>query len=192
MITERCYTVNRYRDSRTEHILSEAEALVWDLQELDADVETDPDSWAYPTESRAFILAAIEDAHAELERRTRLRGRPGSPPWPITWRDRRPDAETIRRRIDLADYAERMTGVVFERAGDELKARCPLPGHDDRTPSFYVHPGKQVFNCFGCGRGGDLFNFVEYLYQLPSFTAALDALAADPEMTTTGEAVRLG
>lgn len=44
--------------------------------------------------------------------------------------------------------------VQLKRQGDELAGKCPLPGHDDSTPSFRVNASKNVFHCFGCGRGG--------------------------------------
>jgi DNA primase len=50
-----------------------------------------------------------------------------------------------------------------------LKAQCPFPGHEDSTPSFFVFCETQTFKCFGCGRGGDVLDFVQewYLYSFP-------------------------
>lgn len=41
------------------------------------------------------------------------------------------------------------------------KCKCPLPGHEDKTPSFQVNKQKQIFKCFGCGRSGDVFTFTQ-------------------------------
>lgn len=46
----------------------------------------------------------------------------------------------------------------LKRAGKEYKALCPF--HAEKTPSFNVNPTKQIFKCFGCGRGGSVFNFI--------------------------------
>ena len=43
---------------------------------------------------------------------------------------------------------------------------CPLPGHDDRTPSCRIY--DQSFHCFGCGRGGDIFAFAGELWGIPT------------------------
>lgn len=64
--------------------------------------------------------------------------------------------------------------IQLRRSGVQLVGRCPL--HFDKTPSFYVHPGKQVFHCHGCGRGGDVFEFARLLHGC-SFREAVQHLA---------------
>jgi len=66
------------------------------------------------------------------------------------------DARALKRRVDLALIAGRFTRL--RRSGRQLVGLCPL--HSERFPSFYIHPGKQIFHCFGCGKGGDVFAFV--------------------------------
>ncbi len=168
---------NRFRDASTAQLMTEGECWLWDLAELDADLDADPTSWAYPNETRAFALAAIEDLSAELARRDALSSRSTAPEWPSHWTDRRPDAAEIKRSVDLIAYIERTCGVVFERRGSQVACLCPLPGHDERTPSFYVHPEKQVWYCHGCHRGGDLFNFAMHIMGTDRFADVLDALA---------------
>ena len=46
----------------------------------------------------------------------------------------------------------------LRKSGAQLLGHCPF--HGDETPSFFVHPAKQVFHCHGCGAGGDVFQFV--------------------------------
>ena len=46
----------------------------------------------------------------------------------------------------------------LKRAGKDFKALCPF--HPEKTPSFTVSPNKQIFKCFGCGKGGSVFNFI--------------------------------
>lgn len=65
--------------------------------------------------------------------------------------------EEIRRRADIAEVVGEHTEL--RRAGKELQGLCPL--HEEDTPSFSVNPDKQVFHCFGCGAGGDIFEFLQ-------------------------------
>jgi putative DNA primase/helicase len=64
--------------------------------------------------------------------------------------------EEIRRRVDLVDIAGEDTEL--RQVGNEFQGLCPL--HQEDTPSFSVNPEKQVFHCFGCGAGGDLFAYL--------------------------------
>jgi DNA primase len=65
-------------------------------------------------------------------------------------------ARELKARVDLASFASQFTRL--RRSGRQLLGLCPL--HLERHPSFYVHPDKQVFYCFGCGTGGDVYAFV--------------------------------
>jgi DNA primase len=66
--------------------------------------------------------------------------------------------DDIKAKVDLADYL-REQGVALKPAGTSLKACCPF--HHEKSPSFMVNQQKQVYYCFGCSRGGDLFTFVQ-------------------------------
>ncbi len=67
--------------------------------------------------------------------------------------------EIIRQVKERTDITEVVTGyVALTRTGQNLKGLCPF--HAEKTPSFTVSPSRQVFHCFGCGVGGDVFAFV--------------------------------
>ncbi|MGC4099652.1 MAG: DNA primase [Nitrospira sp.] len=65
--------------------------------------------------------------------------------------------DRIRDRVDIVEIVNQH--VALTKAGQGFKARCPF--HQDKTPSFTVSPSKQIFHCFGCGVGGDVFAFLE-------------------------------
>lgn len=61
----------------------------------------------------------------------------------------------IRERADIVQIVGRH--VTLRKSGSRLWGLCPF--HDEKTPSFQVHEDKQIFYCFGCGAGGDVFAF---------------------------------
>ena len=64
--------------------------------------------------------------------------------------------DEIQARSDIAEWIGRY--VPLKRAGRHYKALCPF--HKERTPSFVVNTDKQIFHCFGCGVGGNVFGFL--------------------------------
>jgi DNA primase len=64
--------------------------------------------------------------------------------------------------------------VKLRKSGANYVGLCPF--HQEKTPSFAVHPVKQIFHCFGCGKGGDVFTFVMLIDNLP-FPEALRRVA---------------
>src|SRR6202047_3107263 len=65
-------------------------------------------------------------------------------------------AEKVKQQADIV----RVVGeyVRLKKTGKDFSGLCPF--HQEKTPSFTVSPIKQIFYCFGCGKGGDIFNFV--------------------------------
>ncbi len=64
--------------------------------------------------------------------------------------------EEIRNHCDIVDIISEY--IPLKPAGKGFKALCPF--HEEKTASFMVSPEKQLFHCFGCGEGGNVFNFV--------------------------------
>jgi DNA primase len=80
----------------------------------------------------------------------------------------------IDRILGQADIVEVVTSYMpLKRSGRNFKALCPF--HEEKTPSFMVHPEKQIYKCFGCGKGGNAIHFVMEKEQL-SFPEAVRAL----------------
>ncbi|HXV19174.1 MAG TPA: DNA primase [Candidatus Omnitrophota bacterium] len=62
----------------------------------------------------------------------------------------------IQDRVDIVEVISAY--VQLKRAGRNFKACCPF--HPEKTPSFMVNPDKQIYHCFGCGVGGNVFSFL--------------------------------
>ena len=82
---------------------------------------------------------------------------------------------TLREIRDRADIVEVVSETVrLSRSGASFRGLCPF--HREKTPSFFVHPAKQIFHCFGCGEGGSVFHFLMKARSL-SFGEAVEDLA---------------
>ncbi len=84
--------------------------------------------------------------------------------------------DNVVERVSAAnDIVEIISQYVpLKRSGRNLKACCPF--HGEKTPSFMVQPEKQLFHCFGCGAGGDVFSFL-MRHENMTFPEALKFLA---------------
>lgn len=80
--------------------------------------------------------------------------------------------DEILQRCDITEVIQNY--IPLKKAGRNFKALCPF--HHEKTPSFIVSPDKQIFHCFGCGVGGDVFAFV-MKYERMEFPEAVHYLA---------------
>jgi DNA primase len=105
------------------------------------------------------------------------------------------EVEEIKSRINLVDFIGEY--IRLQKGGANWKAPCPF--HREKSPSFMVSEEKQIWHCFGCGKGGDAFGFLMEMESL-SFPEALKVLAEkagvelkkyqpniSPEMATSKE-----
>ncbi len=83
----------------------------------------------------------------------------------------------VKRAVDLPTYAGSLTPL--RRYGESsLRGRCPLPDHDDKTPSFHVYPDGR-WHCYGCERGGDVIDLYQVVQGFEKSYQAAGALAVE-------------
>ena len=80
--------------------------------------------------------------------------------------------QQIQERVDIAEVISGF--VTLKKSGRNFKALCPF--HHEKTPSFLVSPEKQIFHCFGCGEGGNVFSFLMKVERV-SFPEAAELIA---------------
>ena len=78
----------------------------------------------------------------------------------------------IREKIDIVSLISEY--IPLKKAGRNFKTTCPF--HNEKTPSFVVSPERQIWHCFGCGKGGDCYTFLMD-YENLEFLEALRILA---------------
>ncbi|MFA5947911.1 MAG: DNA primase [Candidatus Gracilibacteria bacterium] len=80
--------------------------------------------------------------------------------------------EDIKAKLDI--YTVISPHVQLKKTGANYKGCCPF--HSEKTGSFIVSPQKQIFHCFGCNKGGDIFTFIQE-FENVSFVEAIEILA---------------
>ena len=80
--------------------------------------------------------------------------------------------DEIRNSNDIVDIISQY--VVLKRSGRNFFGLCPF--HKEKSPSFSVSPDKQIFHCFGCGKGGNVFHFISQIENI-NFVESVSMLA---------------
>ncbi|HVZ58607.1 MAG TPA: DNA primase, partial [Patescibacteria group bacterium] len=78
----------------------------------------------------------------------------------------------IRDKLDIVSFLSEY--ITVKKAGRNFRALCPF--HNEKSPSFMISPERQVWHCFGCGKGGDIYTFLMD-YEHIEFPEALRVLA---------------
>ena len=94
-------------------------------------------------------------------------------------RIRQEDVEAVRERADIVKVVSAYLQLK-KNGRDSMQGLCPF--HPEKTASFSVSPSKQVYHCFGCGEGGNVFRFIEKIENL-SFPEAVERLAKETGVT---------
>jgi DNA primase len=85
------------------------------------------------------------------------------------------DIDAIKHGVELVSFMK-ARGIELHQVGGNYRGFCPF--HEDTTPSLTVNPKENLWNCFGCGTGGDVIRFVELIDQV-DFTQAVKRLSAN-------------
>lgn len=94
------------------------------------------------------------------------------------------EVSQIREKVDIVSFISEF--ITVKKAGRNFKANCPF--HNEKTPSFVISPERQIWHCFGCAKGGDVFTFLME-YDHLEFFEALQILAkrTGVELKETGK-----
>jgi len=86
--------------------------------------------------------------------------------------------EAIKNSIDIKSYIE-SRGIALKKHGKGYIGLCPF--HNDTNPSFSVTPSEKIWHCFGCGKSGNVFQFVQELDNI-DFKEAIKQLSTHGDM----------
>ena len=127
-------------------------------------------------------LGELGQLLATVERRKRLLQRHQNDPMVPCWPKRAGRvgelALDLKRLWPLPRFCRELLLVDLQGRGDQLRARCPIPTHDDKSPSFVVFTASDRWRCFGaCNIGGDVYDLIKCVYGHEDFRAQVRMLA---------------
>jgi hypothetical protein len=97
--------------------------------------------------------------------------------------------EAVRDAVPIEEIARRYTKLEPFGGKAWFTGRCPLPDHEDKTPSFYVYPPERWW-CYGCGRGGDVVDLEFHCGDHRELWEAMNALAVEYGVKLPGRTKR--
>jgi hypothetical protein len=97
--------------------------------------------------------------------------------------------EAIRGAVPIEEVARRYTKLEPLGGQAWFTGRCPLPDHEDKTPSFYIYPPGRWW-CYGCGRGGDVVDLAFHCGDYAELWEAMIALAVEYGVELPGRSER--
>lgn len=129
-----------------------------------------------------YIELRLRDLLAIVEHRKRLlrryRDDPLAPSWPQGTGKLGRLAVDLKQLWPLPRFCRDMLLIDLQGSGDRLRARCPIPSHDDTNPSFVVFVSSDRWHCFGaCNTGGDVFDLIRSMYGHEDFRSQVRMLA---------------
>jgi len=87
-------------------------------------------------------------------------------------------ASDLKQLWPLPRFCRDLLLLDLQGHGDRLRARCPVPIHNDKSPSFVVFVDTDRWHCFGaCNAGGDIYDLIKAIYRHEDFTAQVRMLA---------------
>lgn len=95
------------------------------------------------------------------------------------------DKDKIKQKIDIVDLIS--SYIPLKKTGRNFKANCPF--HNEKSPSFVVSSERQIWHCFGCQKGGDIFTFVME-HECMDFSESLEYLASRAGITLTKRVIK--
>jgi len=95
------------------------------------------------------------------------------------------DVSLVKNKTDIVELIR--SYVPLKKTGANFKGNCPF--HKETTPSFVVSPERQIWHCFGCGKGGDAFSFLME-YEKMEFPEALRFLAQRAGVALSGKTIQ--
>lgn len=168
---------------------------VFTTESLKADLEFYSLEYAHhmesaPSERTApsieFLIMKQDAILEELTRRMHLADRfgndPRGPKWPNSNDKRYQDllslAAELKQEWPIDRFMTVLMGCKLERSSrDRFRCHCPLPGHTDKSPSLVVYVDQNTVHCFGCNRGGDVFDLTGFYFGIESFSERVKKLA---------------